>query len=537
MIKNIKWLLLVSLTIVACTSSDDEVVTVPNSSDRLPLTAGEANFSKYVALGNSLCAGYSDGALFIKGQQGSYPNILSQQFALVGGGEFKIPFMDDNIGGFSAGGFQFSPTPVRLFLNGCTLPESVPGVGATQLGVSIAANGPYNNTGVPGAKCIHLVTPGYANASPYFGRIATDPMQTVLEYAKVQSPTFFSLWIGNNDVLGYALSGGDGSNPITPSNGGIGVGFDSSYTAIIDGLTANGAKGVIANIPFVSTVPFFTTIPVKPLAPNIMYAVPTNPTPDNPALSPDKDETNCKTVYPVSVNDIAVINSLNTNFLGLLRQLLTPFGQADRIQLFSITESNPLLITDESLSDMGNNITYAAQNSGNPQLVALAPFLGATYGKARHTKTGDLILLTTKSAIGSTVVLPPTLASFSKRGITYPMEDKYILVPSEITELNDATVAFNITIKSQADSHNLAFVDANDILTKINSGGIVANSFTLTSAFVTGGVFSLDGVHPSPRGYAFIANKFLEKINEKYHSNLKAVNVGNYPILFPFNLQ
>jgi hypothetical protein len=55
--KNFKWLLLVSLT--AC-NSDDAVVVVSNSSDGLPLTAGVANFSKYVALGNSLTSGYSD---------------------------------------------------------------------------------------------------------------------------------------------------------------------------------------------------------------------------------------------------------------------------------------------------------------------------------------------------------------------------------------------------------------------------------------------------------------------------------------------
>jgi hypothetical protein len=31
-----------------------------------------------------------------------------------------------------------------------------------------------------------------------------------------QKPTFFSLWIGNNDVLGFATTGGDGTDPITP---------------------------------------------------------------------------------------------------------------------------------------------------------------------------------------------------------------------------------------------------------------------------------------------------------------------------------
>ena len=53
MIKNFKWLLLVSLTFVACSKSDDTTV-VSNSSDGLPLTAGSADFSRYVSLGNSL---------------------------------------------------------------------------------------------------------------------------------------------------------------------------------------------------------------------------------------------------------------------------------------------------------------------------------------------------------------------------------------------------------------------------------------------------------------------------------------------------
>jgi hypothetical protein len=52
MIKNMKWLLLISLTMIAC--NDDDEAVVNNTSDGLPLTAGTADFSKYVALGDSL---------------------------------------------------------------------------------------------------------------------------------------------------------------------------------------------------------------------------------------------------------------------------------------------------------------------------------------------------------------------------------------------------------------------------------------------------------------------------------------------------
>ena len=125
--------------------------------------------------------------------------------------------------------------------------------------------------GVPGAKSYHLLAPGYGNpqglvsipatANPYFVRFASSTGTSVLTDAMAQSPTFFSLWIGNNDVLGYATTGGDGSDPITPAIGAPGVGFDGTYGALITTLTSNGAKGVVANIPDVAAVPFFRTVP------------------------------------------------------------------------------------------------------------------------------------------------------------------------------------------------------------------------------------------------------------------------------------
>ena len=127
--------------------------------------------------------------------------------------------------------------------------------------------------GVPGAKSFHLLAPGYGNlqglltvpatANPYFVRFASSATSSVLADAMAQSPTFFSLWIGNNDVLGYATTGGDGSDPITPTTGAPGVGFDGTYSALIAKLTSEGAKGVVATIPDVASVPFFRTVPVN----------------------------------------------------------------------------------------------------------------------------------------------------------------------------------------------------------------------------------------------------------------------------------
>ncbi|MFZ4680682.1 MAG: G-D-S-L family lipolytic protein, partial [Flavobacterium sp.] len=364
MIKNFKWLLLVSLTFVAC--SDDETVVNPNSSDGLPLTAGSADFSKYVSLGNSLTAGYADSALFMEGQKGSYPNLLSQQFALVGGGEFKIPYTSDNIGGLLLGGFQIQGP--RLYFNG-SAPTPVSGTITTD--ITNVLTGPFNNMGVPGAKSFHLLAQGYGNlagvatgqANPYFVRFASSPSASVLGDAMAQNPTFFSLWIGNNDVLSYATSGGTGVNQLNNTNpatyGANDITdpnlFATVYSTLLDGLTANGAGGVVANIPDVTSVPFFTTVP-------------TNPLPGLPAAN---------------------AGQLNQLF-GAINQITTALAQPSRFVVLAsddgnpaTTEKNPLLIVDESLPNLAPYITGAL----TPVLGAqTAGYLGNLYGRARHAR-------------------------------------------------------------------------------------------------------------------------------------------------------
>lgn len=508
MIKNIKLLLLVSLTFVACNNNDEEVV-VYNTSDGLMPTAGTADFAKFVSLGNSLTAGYSDGAVFIDGQKASYTNIMAQQFATVGGGEFKIPFMADNIGGFKINGVPVSGP--RLASTGGAAPVPVSGTPSTEIMTSIAAAGPYNNCGVPGAKSFHLLSPSYGSlagisvgtANPYYVRFAPNATTSVLSYAVSQTPTFFSLWIGNNDVLGYSTSGGDGSDPITPSAGPAGVGFDATYDALVNTLTAGTPKGVIANIPYVNSLPFFTFVATNPV--------------------------------PLNATQVASLNQL----WGGLNAILAAAAQPARFQTLTVSSTNPLLIADDMLAyDATALYTAALQGPPFNFPAATAGFLGTLYGKARHASaasaTRDFVVLSSAGTIGTTQPgFPPNNNTI---GVTYPMQDKAILSAGEAALVKTATDAFNAKIKAVATAKGLAFVDANALQSRVATGGITANGFTVTSAFITGGGFSTDGVHPSPRGYALIANSFIDAINKTYGSNLKGVDLGNYRVLFPKTL-
>ncbi|RAR48037.1 SGNH/GDSL hydrolase family protein [Flavobacterium lacus] len=513
MIKNNKWLLLVALTMIAC--SDDDAVIVNDTADGLPLTAGSADFSKFVSVGNSLTAGFSDNALFIEGQVNAYPAILASQFALVGGGEFRTPLMNDNVGGLLLGGNIISGP--RLFFNG-TGPAPVSGLPTTE--VSTVLTGPFNNMGVPGAKSFHLVASGYGNvagvplgqSNPYYVRFASSPSATILGDAVAQNPTFFSLWIGNNDVLSYATSGGIGTNQtgnLNPATyGGNDITdpnvFASVYSSLLDGLTAGGAKGVVANIPNVTSVPFFTTVPTNPI----------------PGL-PGANATSLNQLFG-GINAALAGAGLPARYVTLLADDGNP----------ATVEANPLLIVDESLVNISAQITAALTPIyGAPT----ATFLGNLYGQTRHASNAagsrDYILLTASGIIGTTTASAP--APFNTVGVSFPMQDNAVLTADETAQVKTATDAYNATIQSLATAKGLAFVDANATLNQVASGGINANNFTVTSNFVTGGGFSLDGVHPSPRGYALIANKFFEAINATYGSNFKVVNIGNYRILYP----
>jgi len=472
----------------------------------IAVTSGEADFSKYVALGNSLTSGYRDGTVYLDGQLESYPAMIAEQMQKAGGGTFTQPLVPDNIGGFAnIPGFKGKLT--LQVVNGALTP-----VYSTAVSTLDRLTGTYNNMGVPGAKSFHLVANGYGNmaglttgtANPYFVRFASSSTASVLEDAMAQNPTFFSLWIGNNDVLSYATSGGVGTNQTGNTNPRTYSSNDitdpnvlaGSIRAVLEGMKSVGAtKGVIANIPNVTSIPFFTTVPYNAVPLNETYAA-----------------------------------ALNTQLVGRLKPVLTALGQGDRLKTLVVGQ-NPLLIKDETLTDLSSQITAALTRNGVS--AAEAAFIGTTYGQARHTTSEDLILLSTKPVINTDVanVSDP----FNKLGITYPLEDKHVLTKSEVAQVQTATNAYNTQIKALAEAYGLAFVDANAKMVELGkNSGIQYNGVNYSTTFVTGGSFSLDGVHLTGKGYAVIANEFIKAINAKYKSNLRQVNPNNYSgVKFP----
>jgi len=324
-----------------------------------------------------------------------------------------------------------------------------------------------------------------ATANPYFVRMASSPTTTVLADAMAQNPTFFSLWIGNNDVLGYALSGGDGTNPITDT-----ALFTQVYNTLVGTLTSGGARGVVFNIPDVTAIAHFTTVPHNPVPLDAATAGAVN---------------GAYAAYNAGI--VSAFAFLVGN--GAISQADADAEIARRTITFAEAANNAVVIEDENLTDL---------TMINSALVSI-----------RQATEDDLLVLPASSFIGTEAVPGNPL---TVNGVAVPLADKWVLTPEEQVEIATATEAFNGVISSAVQQAGLAFVDANALLDQVSDGGIQFDEFLIQGNLVFGGLFSLDGVHPTARGYAFLANSAATAINETYGSNLPLVKAVDYPTFY-----
>lgn len=421
----------------------------PDLKTEVPQANG-LDFSRYLAIGNSLTAGYADGTLYRSGQQNSYPAMLAGQFSYFGPFEFRQPLLK------SEAGF---PGPKKVLgyaadckgINSLTPLDYTGPADTTGDYANISAQGPFNNMGIPYMRAIDYLRPYYAVLAsglgiPYAARMFSDPAATPLTEALKINPTFFTLWLGSNDILGYALSGGEGNiNPDFPQNLSDPAVFRVVYDSVVKALVSTGAKGVLMNIPDITSIPFFTTVPYNGLT-----------------------------------LDTASAAQLNTAFGSLGMQFRTG--------------ANNFVIQDLALP------------SGRRQI-----------------KKGELILLS----------VPQDSIKCGGWGSTTPIPKEYVLTSDEVSKIINITRVFNGYIKDASVLHSLPMADMNAYMQTLQSG-IVFNGVDFNTQFITGGAFSLDGIHLTPRGYALVANKIIETINAYYKSTVPRVDVNKYSgVKFP----
>lgn len=519
-------------------SCDEESVILEEQLAANPLPGaqtgdpGVLDFSNYVSIGNSLTAGYMDNALYTDGQNHSFPKLFATQLQIegVGGGAFNQPDINSANGysGMSGGNilgrYQLSLAQQR----------PVPTVG--ELPTAFTGNkAELNNFGVPGMKITDALSPAFASNGLY-ARFATNPgTSTVLGDALATSPTFFSYWLGNNDILGYAIGGGVDASLITSQ-----ANFQASLQQSLGALVQSGAQGVVLTLPPMVLLPYFRAVPYN--------AIP--------------------------MTSQAQVDQLNAAFTGLNQALdglvqvsqLSPLvnvtqAQADARKVSYALGANPILMNDDALPDFNRpggefDILLGLQLITPAQRQALAP-----YGQSRPATSSDLPTLVSATSLGTTVGGNASAII----GVTVPAADNLILSASEVATVVGTRATFNAIIAGVVQGINAqsngsitlvdvqpAFADlfglspalANALIDPSNGAnlalaamataaaaradgvlGIEVEGHLLRPDFAPNGVFSTDGVHPNPRGNGIIANLIIDALNASKGANIPRVNV------------
>jgi hypothetical protein len=405
------------------------------------LSQGEINTERFAMIGDGHSGGYMNDALYHDGQITSLGYLLGQQLERLGGEPFTTRLINPNSVGAS---FMGQARLILDFKADCNDVVSLSPVRAANIGdlslitvSTFSGEALYRDFGIPGLRAQQLFAANFADFNAYYARIASSDQVTIMQDVLATAPTFFAMYLGMEECMSFARSGGAVDNMPTEDD------FATAYNSAIEQLIDQGAKGVLATIPDVTTMPFFRTIPYNGL-------------------------------------------EINEEQATTLNLFFNPFGISFQAGV------NPFLI-------MTSDTDF------------------------RPIASDELLLLS----------IPLDSVKCHQYGVLTPFRNEFVLTSDEQAYLKSRMDAYNNVIRLAATTYNLALVETNDFYQKLFSG-FTFNGVDFSATFVSGGAFSLDGIHLNGRGNAFLANEFIRSINRHYAANIPALNANAYDgVLFP----
>jgi GDSL-like Lipase/Acylhydrolase len=400
---------------------------------------GTADFSKFVALGDSYGAGVHSNSLNERHQAWSWPAVIARQVGLnlcPPNAAISDPCFAQPLVSYPGIGPELTLTSLA--------PTITPAAGQGQP-LMLTFGRPYNNLSIPGATvgALLAITGGEpqqaGEPTPVtFGRfILRNLGGNSADQAVAQHPTFIALWIGGNDFLGSVLSGTDQGMTSTAD-------FTARYTALLDRLTTG--------------------------APNAGMVVGTLPT--NFASAPL-----VSTIPPFIVDPVS-------------RQPIT----------------------------IGGQLIYYLYDAGNGQVAPLPP--------------GSVVLLTAQSRLQSGFGFPPVPPFNALPNAGRPLPASDVLTPTEIANITARVTDYNTAIVNAASAKDIPVADIKGLFDRVSvnpltgAGGVQLGPIRVTSSYITGGFFSLDGFHLTDLGYLMFANEYIKAINEGYDTEIPLASIS-----------
>ncbi|MEM9987249.1 MAG: hypothetical protein AAF804_19310, partial [Bacteroidota bacterium] len=145
----------------------------------------------------------------------------------------------------------------------------------------------------------------------------------------------------------------------------------------------------------------------------------------------------------------------------------------------------------------------------------------------------DLILLSAEPSLGSSNNLPGLVGLHREN----PLPDDLVLDQNEVSQVRAIIRTYNQIIDSVAIAFNdsagyqaVAVADMFSVFENL-SGGIISEGAYVSTEYLEGNIFEVDGLYLSPKGNAFVANEFIRTINDvdEWRAQIPLLNLADYP--------
>jgi hypothetical protein len=149
-------------------------------------------------------------------------------------------------------------------------------------------------------------------------------------------------------------------------------------------------------------------------------------------------------------------------------------------------------------------------------------------GSSGPLTPGSLVLLTAAESLAVGTGFPVNCHSYvtGAPGNGRPLPDRFVLTPAEISNLQADVQTYNNAIATEASARGWAVADLHGLFKQVAANGVVVAGQTYTATYITGGIFGLDGVHPSDLGYGLIANNLIDAVNARYGAVIPHVDLA-----------
>ncbi len=399
---------------------------------------GILQLDRFMALGDGYTAGLSNAeprdssfqwtGWHAEAQKHSFPQLMATQFHIEEDYSFFQPLLSKN-----GSGYRYIESMIEPI---CSLEPSRPVIRfapADPDWSETPTNGAIHNLGLPGLQADQLTQPLGPGINPAWPVIGGLNSQSYLGLAQSREPGFFSIFLGLQQFVQFALEGGEGT-PLPDSER-----FISQLASLIDICTATpGSQGLVANLPDPGNFPYFQHV--------------------------------------------------------------------------------------------GNQFINIENCSGTYQ----ALYITTTDGKVQRARGSDRVLLSAEPFIGTDYNGATGPFGLSPSN---PIPSDWVLDEEEHAHLRESIIGVNKKIDSLVEQSNTTL--GGERIATVNlfaefealEEDLLENGLVVNNDYLSGGIFSLDGIYFTPRGNAWLANLFIDTINRvsAYGASIPPIDINAYP--------